>query len=188
MCSLGVGKLPGSDIAIRRELNASIPAELGSVLAFYRNELGKRGWKESTERAIVKGDRVQLAFASPDGPATLKLGRSHDETSVVLTQKIPAAAAKGDVMPKPGQARLMFVNVGDTEAALTINKQTIKIAAGAGGPHAKGPTLDLPPGKYPYSVKVAGRPTGNSEIEIAAGDTWGLMVAPGGEVMPLQVY
>jgi len=190
MSSLGVGKLPGSDIAIRRELNASIPAELGSVLAFYRNELGKRGWKESTERAIVKPDRVQLAFASPDGPATLKLGRSHNETSVILAQKIPAAAAKGDVMPKPGQARLMFVNVGDSEAALTINKQTIKIAAGAGGPHAKGPTLDLPPGKYQYSVKVAGRATGtgNSEIEIAAGDTWGLMVAPGGEVMPLQVY
>jgi hypothetical protein len=188
MSSLGVGKLPGTETAIRRELNASIPADLNSVLAFYRTELGKRGWKETTERAIVKPDQAQLAFVSPDGPATLKLGRSHDETSVVLAQKIPAAAAKGDVMPKPGQARLMFVNIGDSEAALTINKQTIKIAAGAGGPHAKGPTLDLPPGKYPYSVKVAGRPAGNSEIEIAADDTWGLMVAPGGEVMPLQVY
>jgi hypothetical protein len=43
-----------------------------------------------------------------------------------------------------------------------------------------------------YLCRRAGRgrqgrsPTGNSEIE--AGDTWGLMVAPGGEVMPLQVY
>jgi hypothetical protein len=188
MSSLGVGKLPGTETAIRRELNASIPADLNSVLAFYRTELGKRGWKESTERAIVKPDQVQLAFVSPDGPATLKLGRSNDETSVVLAQKIPAAAAKGDVMPKPGQARLMFVNGGDSEAVLTINKQTIKIAAGAGGPQAKGPTLDLPPGKYRYSVRVAGRPAGNSEIEIAANDTWGLLVAPGGEVMPLQVY
>ena len=188
MSSLGVGKLPGTETAIRRELNASIPADLNSVLAFYRAELGKRGWKETTERAVVKPDQAQLAFVSPDGPATLKLGRSNDETSVVLAQKIPAAAAKGNVMPKPGQARLMFVNMGDGEAALTINKQTIKIAAGAGGPHAKGPTLDLPPGKYRYSVKVAGQPAGNNEIEIAADDTWGLMVAPGGEVMPLQVY
>jgi hypothetical protein len=188
MSSLGTGKLPGTETAIRRELNASVPAGLNAVLAFYRTELGKRGWKEITERAVVKPDQAQLAFVSPDGPATLKLGRSHDETSIVLAQKIPAAAAKGDVMPKPGQARLMFVNVGDSEAALTINQQTIKIAAGAGGPHAKGPTLDLPPGKYRYSVKVAGRPAGNSEIEIAADDTWGLMVAPGGEVMPLQVY
>jgi hypothetical protein len=188
MISLGTGKLPGTETVIRRELNASIPTGLNSVLAFYRSELGKRGWKEITERAVVKPDQAQLAFVSPDGPATLKLGRSHDETSIVLAQKIPAAAAKGDVMPRPGQARLMFVNAGDSEAALTINKQTIKIAAGAGGPHAKGPTLDLPPGKYRYSVKVAGRPAGNSEIEIAADDTWGLLVAPGGEVMPLQVY
>jgi len=179
MSSIGVGKLPGTETAIRRELNASIPADLNSVLAFYRAELGKRGWKEAAERAVVKSDQAQLAFVSPDGPATLKLGRSNDETSVNLAQKIPAAAAKGDVMPKPGQARLMFVNIGDSEAALTINKQTIKIAAGAGGAHAKGPTLDLPPGKYQYSVKVAGRPAGNSEIEIAADDTWGLMVAPG---------
>jgi len=188
MSSLGVGTLPGTETAIRRELNASIPADLNSVLAFYRTELSKRGWKETTERAVVKPDQAQLAFVSPDGPATLKLGRNNDETSVVLAQKIPSAAVKGDLMPKPGQARLMFVNGGDSEATLTINKQTIKIAAGAGGPHAKGPMLDLPPGKYRYSVKVAGRPAGNSEIEIAADDTWGLMVAPDGGVMPLQVY
>jgi hypothetical protein len=47
MSSIGVGKLPGTETAIRRELNASIPADLNSVLAFYRAELGKRGWKEA---------------------------------------------------------------------------------------------------------------------------------------------
>jgi hypothetical protein len=188
MSSLGTGKLPGTETAIRRELNASVAAELASVLAFYRGELGKRGWKEATERAVVKPDQVQLAFASPDGPATLKLGRNDGETTVKLAQKIPAAAAKGDIMPKPGQARLMFVNVGDSEAVFTINKQTVKIAAGAGGPQAKGPTLDLPPGKYQYSLKVGGRPAQSNAIEVAADDTWGLMVAPGGAVMPMQVY
>ena len=50
------------------------------------------------------------------------------------------------MLPKPGQARLLLGNLGDAEAAITINKQTVKIAAGAGGPHTKGPTLDLPPG------------------------------------------
>jgi hypothetical protein len=188
LSSLGTGKLPGSETVIRRELNASIPAELGSVLAFYRGELGKRGWKESAQIALVKPDQAQLAFISPDGPATLKLGRSNGETSVVLAQKIPGAAAKGDIMPTPGQARLMFVNMGDSEATLTINKQSIRIAPGAGGPRAKGPTLDLPPGKYPYSLKLAGGPARNNAIELAADDTWGLMVAPDGEVMPLQVY
>jgi hypothetical protein len=188
MSSLGTGKLPGSEAPFRRQLDASVPAELGSVLAFYRSELGKRGWKESAERAVVKPDQVQLAFSSPDGPAVLKLGRSNGETTINLAQKIPTAAAKGDVLPKPGQAKLMFSNLGDSEAALTINKQTIKIAAGAGGPHAKGPTVELPPGKYQYSLKVAGSPVRNNAIEVAADDAWGLLIAPGGDVMPLQVY
>jgi hypothetical protein len=68
--------------------------------------------------------------------AILKLGRSNGETSVNLAQKIPAAAAKADIMPKPGRAKLMFGNIGDSEAALAINEQTIKIAAGAGGPQS----------------------------------------------------
>jgi hypothetical protein len=188
MSSTGAGKLPGTDIAFRRELEASIPAELNSVLVFYRGELAKRGWKESAERAVIKPDQVQLAFSSPDGPAVLKLGRRNDETTVNLAQKIPAAAAKGDVMPKPGQAKLLFGNLGDSEAAVIINKQTIKIGAGAGGPQVKGPTLELPPGKYQYSLKVAGGPARNNTIEVAADDTWGLMIAPDGDVLPLQVY
>jgi hypothetical protein len=188
MSSIGTGKLPGTDIPFRRELEASIPAELNAVLAFYRSELTKRGWKESAERAVIKPDQVQLAFSSPDGPVVLKLGRSNDETTVNLAQKIPAAAAKGDVMPKPGQAKLLFSNLGDSETVLTINKQTIKIAAGAGGPRTKGPTLELPPGKYQYSLKVAGGPARNNAIEVAADDAWGLMIAPDGDVMSLQVY
>jgi len=148
----------------------------------------KLGWKETAERAVVKPDHVELAFSSPDGPATLKLGRSNDETSVDLAQKIPAAAAKADVMPKPGHAKLLFTNFGDSEVAVTINKQTIRIAAGAGGPGAKGPTLELPPGKYQYSLKAAGGPPRSHEIELAADDAWGLMLAPGVDVMPLQVY
>ena len=62
MSSIGTGKLPGTDTAFRRELEASIPAELNSVLAFYRGELAKRGWKESTERAVIKPDQIQLHF------------------------------------------------------------------------------------------------------------------------------
>jgi hypothetical protein len=62
-------------------------------------------------------------------------------------------------MPKPGLAKLMFGNMGGGEVAVTINKQTIKIAAGAGGPQSpKGPTLDLPPGKIPVLAEDCGRP------------------------------
>lgn len=187
--SLGTAKLPGIEAPFRRELDASVPAELGDVLAFYRSELTKLGWQEKPDGAVKTADRVQLAFASPQGPAVLKLGRTNGETSVNLVQKNPEAATKADIMPKPGQAKLLLVNMGNQEAVLTINKQTVKVAAGAGGPQSpKGPMLDLPPGKYQYSLKMAGRPARNDTIDIAAGDAWGLMVGPTGEVLPLQMY
>lgn len=189
MTSIGTGKIPGSDAPLRRELEASIPAELNTVLAFYRSELGKRGWQEAAEGAVVQPDRVQLAFTSADGPATLKLGRKNGETSVNLAQKYPAAAAKADVVPKPGQSRLMFGNIGKSEATVSINKQTIRIAAGAGGPQSpRPPLIDLPPGKYQYVLKIAGGPARNNQIEVTANDTWALMIAPDGDVLPLQMY
>ncbi|SFN89849.1 hypothetical protein SAMN05216330_101874 [Bradyrhizobium sp. Ghvi] len=187
--SLGTAKLPGIEVPFRRELEASVPAEIGDVLAFYRRELTKLGWQEKSEGAVTTADHVQLAFASSQGPAMLKLGRANGETSVNLVQKNTDAATKADIMPKPGQARLLLGNMGSQEAVLTINKQTIKVAAGAGGPQSpKGPMLDLPPGKYQYSLKMAGRPARNETINIAAGDAWGLMVGPTGEILPLQMY
>jgi hypothetical protein len=182
-------KFPGSDQSFRKELEASIPAELPDVLAFYRAELTKRGWQEKTDGATVTADRVELAFTSPEGPAMLKLGRARDETSVSLVQRNPQAAIKADIMPKTGQARVMLGNIGPKEASLTINNQTVKIAAGAGGPQSpKGPMLDLPPGKYQYALRVPGRPARSETLTVAAGDAWGLLVGPSGDVLPLQMY
>lgn len=187
--SLGTSKLPGVEAPFRRELEASVPAELGDVLAFYRRELTKLGWQEKTDGAAISASRVQLAFAAPAGPAMLKLGRANGETSVNLVQKNPDAATKADIMPRPGQARLLFGNMGPQEAVLTINKHTVKIAAGAGGPQSpKGPMLDLPPGKYPYALKMAGRPARTETVDVAAGDAWGLMVGPTGDVLAIQMY
>jgi hypothetical protein len=139
---------------------------------------------------VVKPDKVLLAFSSPEGPAVLKLGRQSGETTVNLALKNPAEAAKAGMLPTPGQVKLMFGNMGDTEAAITINTKPIKIAAGVGGPKSpNGPTLELPPGKYKYSLKIAGRPVRSSELAVGADDTWGLMVPPGGDaVVPLQMY
>ncbi|WP_445218815.1 hypothetical protein ACKWRH_00030 [Bradyrhizobium sp. Pa8] len=182
-------KFPGSDQSFRKELEASIPAELSDVLAFYRAELTKRGWQEKTDGATVTAERAELTFTSPEGPAVLKLGRARDETTVSLVQRNPQAAAKADIMPKAGQARVMLGNIGPKEASLTINKQTIKIAAGAGGPQSpKGPMLDLPPGKYQYALRMPGQPARTETLTVAAGDAWGLLVGPTGEVLPLQMY
>jgi hypothetical protein len=187
--ALETTKVPGGEAPLRSELTARIPASLDEVLAFYRTELAKRGWQEKTAGAVVSAERAQIDFTSPQGPAVLKLGRTKGETLVSLAQKNADAAAKADIMPKAGQARLMTGNMGDKEVSLTINKQTVKIAAGAGGPQSpKGPMLDLPPGKYAYALRLPGRPARSESLTVAAGEAWGLLVGPSGDVLPVQMY
>lgn len=91
------------------------------------------------------------------------------------------------MMPKPGHAKLAFVNPNEMEAAVTINKQTIKVVAGGGTNGPDGQLLDLPPGKYKFSIKLAGKPASNDEIEVGADQAWGLLIGPGG-ALPMQVY
>jgi hypothetical protein len=179
--------MPGRS-PFRQELDATVPAELGAVLAFYRRELTKRQWKETAQGALVKADKVQLAFAAPEGPAVLKLAHRNGETAVNLALKNPAEAKKAGIVPPPGQVKLLLGNMGEIEAAISINAKTIKVAPGVGGPQTpNGPTLELPPGKYKVTVKIVGRPDRSSDLSVAADDSWGLMVTPGG-MMPIQMY
>jgi hypothetical protein len=177
----------GEQTPFRHGLVADVPADLASVLAFYRRELGKLGWKELPDGSVLKPDQAALSFAAPDGPALLKLVHKNDDTSISLVMRDHDKAAKAGVAPKPGQAKLLLGNVLGAEAVLTINKQTIKVAAGAGAKGPDGPKLDLPPGKYKIAFKIAGQPANADEVEVGADETWGVMVGPGG-LLPLQVY
>lgn len=174
----------GEQSPFRRQLTANVPLDLNTVLGFYRRELGKRDWKEG---ALTAADRTVVAFASPEGPAVLKLGRKNNETTVELAVRSEAKAKEAGILPKPGQGRIIFGNMVQAEAVITINKQIVKVGAGVGQKKPDGPSLDLPPGKYKFSAKTAGQPMHNDEVEISAGETWGLLVGPGG-VLPLQVY
>jgi hypothetical protein len=130
---------------------------------------------------------VNLAYTSPGGPAILTLGRKDGETTVNLAVRDPGAAAKAGVMPKAGHVKVLISNMSDVDAMIIINKQTFKTAPGAGTKAPDGPMLDLAPGKYKVSSKLAGKPAHDDEIEVFADQTWGLLIGPGG-VLPLQVY
>jgi hypothetical protein len=160
-----------------------VQAQLSDVLAFYRTELAKRGWEERPESTLVAADHVQLAFASPKGPATLKLGRAQDETIVSLVQRNTEAAAKANFLPIAGQARLIFGYLAPDTASLTINDQTIKIAGGVNHPQ----TLDLPPGKYSYKLVVSGYPVRTDTITVASGEAWSLSLGDD-DKRPDQIY
>jgi hypothetical protein len=178
----------GEQTPFRHDLTANVPLDLAVVLGFYRSELGKRNWKEQQPgSAPATADTAVVAYTAPEGPALLKLGRKDGETTVKLTLKNPDAAAKAAVLPKPGQIKVLFGNINEAEAAITFNNKSIKVAAGAGTKAPDGPTLDLPPGKYKYSIRLAGKPQQNDELTIGPDETWGLMIGPGG-VLALQAY
>jgi hypothetical protein len=117
----------------------------------------------------------------------LKLSRANGETSISLMLKKKDEAEKSGLLPKPGQAKIMFGNIQPSAATITINKQTINIPAGAGSKTPNGPSIELPPGKYSYSLKAGGKSGPSEEVEVGADEIWGLMVGPGG-VLAIQMY
>ena len=174
----------GSDSApFRHGANANVTANVASVVAFYRRELGKRGWSELAEKAVVKGDSADLAFTSPDGPATLKLARQGDETVVTLVVRDEAKARKSPLMPKPGQVTIVFGNMGKAAADVSVAGKSVKVAPGTGSKGPDGPTLQVPPGKYKVTLK-GGK---GDEINVGPDEIWGVLAGPGG-VLALQVY
>jgi hypothetical protein len=170
--------------------------DLAAVLGFYRAELSKRGWTENGG-AVVEPERAEVAFTTADGPALLRLVRQDDRTIADLSSRKPAAANPG-ILPRPGQVRLMLGNDTDEEAVITINEQSVRLAARAGreltdGADAKrkspdSPEIGLPPGKYKVTLKVASNVAQNREFEVAAGETWGLLVGPAGVPLPVHLY
>jgi hypothetical protein len=177
----------GTKTPFRRELQASVPLELTDVLGFYRRELGKLSWKEESKGTTISADSAAVAFTAPEGPAVLKLGRKDGATSVRLMLKDPAAVAKAGIMPKPGQAKVLFGNINPAAETITFNNKPVSVAAGVGVKNPDGPTLDLAPGKYKYTIKLAGKPAQTDEIELGADEVWGVMIGPGG-VLALQAY
>jgi len=177
----------GTSTPFRHELKASVPLALNDVLGFYKRELGKRNWKEEAKGAVTTADKVVIAYTTADGPAVLTLERKDKDIGVSLVTKNPGAAAKVGILPKPGQVKIMFGNINQSEAAITFNNKTIKVAAGAGTKRPDGPTLDLAPGKYKYSIKLPGKPAQSETVEVGPDEIWGLMIGPGG-VLPLQAY
>lgn len=171
----------------RLVLEVRTSADLQSVLAFYRHELGKRNWTTTGEKTSTGPEQAMISFKSPDGPAVLKLSRERNETAIELSIRKTVEATKAGVLPKAGQAKVLFGNMLDKEAVVTVSGKTIKVGPGVGSKAPDGPSLDLPPGKYKFSFKIANGLAQSEEVTVGADETWGLLFGPGG-ALPLQVY
>ena len=177
-------------------VHVETPLDLAAALGFYRGALSKRGWTEN-DGALVEPDRAVIAFTTSDGPALLRLVYQDHRTIADLSRHKSAAANAG-ILPRPGQVRLRLGNATDEETVITINEQTIKLAARAGrdltdDPETgrqspDSPEIDLLPGKYKVVLKVASDAAQNREFEVAADETWGLLVGPDGVPLPVRLY
>ena len=177
-------------------VHVETPLDLAGVLGFYRSELNKRGWTEN-DGAVVTQDGAVIAFTTSGGPALLRLTRQDDRTIADLSRHKPAAP-EADILPMPGQTRLLLGNATDEEAVITINEQTIKFAARAGdsltdkpGTVSKSPgsqEINLPPGRFKITSRIASGAAQNREFEVAANETWGLLVGPAGVPLPGHLY
>jgi hypothetical protein len=170
----------------RVETSATVKAGVASVLAFYRRELGALGWRESGE-AKVESSRASLAFATPDGPATLTLEGKGRETRVSLLLRKEVEAKASGMMPRAGMARVMFGSMLDAESTVTIAGRTIKVAAGVGEKTPNGPSIEAPPGVHKVTIRSPGKPTVTETVTVKANEIWGLLLGPGG-ALPLQMY
>jgi hypothetical protein len=177
-------------------VHVETPLALATTLDFYRAELKKRGWTEN-DGARVEPDRAAIAFTTSDGPALLQLTRQDDKTIVDLSLREPGAANAG-LLSKPGRVKLRLGNATEEEAVITINAQTIHLAARAGlhlegeaetGAESNGsPEIDLPPGKFKVTLKLASGAAQSRQFEVAADETWGLLIGPNAVALPVHLY
>ncbi|RXH35590.1 hypothetical protein XH99_07560 [Bradyrhizobium nanningense] len=179
-----------------RSAHVETPLGLEAVLGFYRAALEKRGWTEN-DGAVVEADRAVVAFTTSDGPALLRLVRQDHTTIADLALRKPLAAT-ALIRPAPGQVRLLLGNKMDEAADITVNERTIRLAAHAGEklvdsddaadklPDSQ--KIDLLPGKYRITLQLEGSAAQQREFEVAANETWGLLVGPAGAPLPIRLY
>ncbi|MGY4624207.1 hypothetical protein [Bradyrhizobium sp. USDA 4486] len=192
----GWGLMTAKNSPFIRSAHAETPLDLKAVLGFYRATLGGRGWTEN-DGATVEPDRAVIAFTTSEGPALLRLTRQDGKTTADLSLRKPAVATSG-ILPEAGQVRLLLGNKTDQAAEIIVNERTIKLARHAGedladsdaaaGELPDSQKIDLPPGKYKVTVKADGSAAQKREFEVAANETWGLLVGPDGVPLPMRLY
>lgn len=164
------------------------PTQGGATSVNYTAELNANDRPEPQATAApAKVESAAVPAVAANGRLASSLDRQEGKTVVTLSLRKPAAAEKAGMLPKAGQVKLLLGNMTDEEAVITIDKRTIKVAAGAGRQSPDGPRIDLPPGKYTYTLKLASRAAQKKEFEVGADETWGLLVGPGG-VLPMHLY
>ncbi len=181
----------------------SSPSDVDTLVELYETELPGQGW-EFSEHSL-DGDVARLYFESDDQKLSIDLRVNDGEispelagqTSVELSIKDPAAAAEAEILPPPGQARIMLMNGAEVELTATVNQQEFKLTPIPMSTEfpKDAPSIDLPPGQYTLTISMPDGTVVNedfevgSDKEIAPDEVWAFILdADGMPPMQWPVY
>ena len=175
----GLGNQGSTTTLYSKAVNFSAPNSVVDIVAFYRAELAKKGWKE--DAAQVSDMDAEVSFTAPEGPAKLVVKRNGDMSDAELTLNNKAKAAASPLAPKPGKVKILFGNMSDKDAEITIGGKKVKVPAGAGSQGPDGPSLELKPGQLTASMKGA-----KESFKADADTIWMVGIGPGGLIVVQQ--
>ena len=175
----GLGNMGSTRTQFSHAVNFSAPNSVADIVAFYRTELTKKGWKE--DAAKLGDSEAELKFTAPDGPATLSLKRNGDMTDAELTVTEKSKAAASPLAPKPGMVKLVFGNMSDNPADVIIGSKHVKMTPGQGAKAPDGPMLEVKPGNITVKSKSA-----KESFTAGPDEIWMVAVGPGGLMVVKQ--
>jgi hypothetical protein len=173
----------------RQSVETRVASNLDAVAAFYHKELSERRWRETSTSQAADKNSIVMAFASSDGTLSATLVRDGKDVKVSLVTRHPDAAQRDGLVPPEGRARLLVANGLAGDVTVTINGSPFVVPQGAGknGP-ISGFKVDLFPGNNQLVIRRPGQSDETRQIPAAAGDAWGLLLIPSGELMTMQLY
>jgi hypothetical protein len=173
----------------RQSLNAEINQPVEKVAKFYRRELARLGWKDTSPKNKAEDESFAASFTGPQGSLKLALTKNGDGTTISLSISNKAAAKKDGLLPPAGKALVALGNAGDTAVVFTVNGKDYKLEGGSGKVEpAEAVKIEVPPGKHIVRVKMADGQTSSEEINAEAGTAWGALALPPDGVLAMQVY
>lgn len=173
----------------RKQISKSISADLQAVVDFYRRELASPDWTENKQAAKIDKITASLVFTGPEGELIVMLKSEGDLVNIALVSRDAEGAKAVGVWPSPGKGRLLVGNASEKAAAVTINKSAYNVAAGAGAEDPKaGLNFEVAPGKYNVQIKLPDQTSHSESLIVGADETWGVVILPTGDCLPIQLY
>lgn len=173
----------------RKQTNKKISASLQAVVDFYRRELTAPDWTENKQAAKIDKTTGVLLFTGAEGQLVVQLKSEGDKIDITLVTRDAEGAKAAGVWPSQGKGRLLVGNASEKAAAVVINKNAYNVAAGAGADDPKtGLNFEIVPGKFIVEIKLPDQAAQTETLNISADETWGIVILPTGDCLPIQLY